>query len=178
MNLLEAFLEKQQKQLMDNRIRLHTIGRVEELPSTVFQKLNEVKKATSHFEENHLVLALNYGARNEIIDAVKRYSEALIKGKETVHELNWDKFRHYLDTSDIPDPELVIRTSGEQRISNFLLLQSAYSEYVFSPVCWPDFGPALLESAIEDYKNRERRFGKTGEQVQKEQTISLKSGSN
>ena len=175
MSLLESFLIKQQKHLLENEIRLHTIGRVDELPHSVCRQLRKVKEATNHFQENHLILALNYGARNEIIDAVNRYTDALQSGAESPGELHWGILSQYLDTSEIPDPELVIRTSGEHRISNFLLLQSAYAEYIFSPVCWPDFGPDLLESAIQDYQNRERRFGKTGEQVRNEQAFPLKS---
>ncbi|MBH53849.1 MAG: di-trans,poly-cis-decaprenylcistransferase [Opitutaceae bacterium] len=175
MKLLKSFLKKQQKHLLENEIRLHTIGRVEELPHSVFRQLKIVKEATKHFAKNHLILALNYGARNEIIDAVKRYTEAFQSGAENLGDLHWGILSQYLDTSELPDPQLVIRTSGEHRISNFLLLQSAYAEYVFSPVCWPDFSPDLLETAIEDYRNRERRFGKTGEQVRQEQDVSLKS---
>ena len=175
--LLKTFLKKQQKHLLENEIRLHTIGRVKELPNSVFHQLNKVKEATEKFTKNHLILALNYGARNEIVDAVKRYTEAFQSGTENPGELHWGILSQYLDTSEIPDPELVIRTSGEYRISNFLLLQSAYAEYVFSSVYWPDFGPELLETAIEDYRDRERRFGKTGEQLKQEQAVSLKSTS-
>lgn len=178
MNMLESFLTHQRKQLLKNKIRLHTIGRIEQLPLSVFKLLTQVKEETQHFGENHLILALNYGARNEVIDAVKRYTVAVDQGTETASALEWTTFNKYLDTSGIPDPELVIRTSGEHRISNFLLLQSAYSEYYFSPVCWPDFGPDLFEAAIQEYQNRERRFGKTGEQIRKEQSVPIKSTSS
>lgn len=178
MGLLESFLKKQRKQLLKQKIRLHTIGRVEELPPSVFKLLNKVKADTSHFEDNHLILALNYGARNEVLDAVERYTAAIQSGTELQEgELQWETFSNYLDTSGIPDPEIVIRTSGEQRISNFLLMQSAYSEYLFSPVCWPDFGPDLLEEALLEYRNRERRFGKTGAQIEQEKLLSTKSSS-
>ena len=174
MNLLESFLTQQKKHLLENKIRLHTIGRINELPPSVYQLLKAVKEETAHFAENHLILALNYGARNEVVDAVKRYARAVDQKLEPLEELNWETFSKYLDTADLPDPELVIRTSGEHRISNFLLMQSAYSEYYFSPVCWPDFGPDLFENALKDYQHRERRFGKTGDQIRKEQALSVK----
>ena len=114
-----------------------------------------------------------------MLDAVNRYTTAIQNGTEIQNDdLQWDTFSKYLDTADIPDPELVIRTSGEHRISNFLLMQSAYSEYYFSPVCWPDFGPDLFEKALTEYRNRERRFGKTGEQIEQEKLLSLKLSSS
>ena len=179
MSLLERFLKKQRKQLLKEQIRLDTIGRIEELPPSVRELLDKVKADTAHFTENHLILALNYGARNEVLDAVKRYTNAVQEGTESGDEnLEWNTFSKYLDTSGIPDPELVIRTSGEHRISNFLLMQSAYSEYFFSPVCWPDFGPELFEQALEEFESRERRFGKTGHQIEQEKLLSAKSGTS
>jgi undecaprenyl diphosphate synthase len=175
MDLLESFLQQQKKQLLKNRIRLHTIGRVQELPERVRSKLAEVKLETENFTQSHLILALNYGARNEVIDAVNRYVAATRENRTTNVNLDWNTFSAYLDTAGMPDPELVIRTSGEHRVSNFLLMQSAYSEYYFSPVCWPDFGPELFEEALNDYHNRERRFGKTGDQIRNEQSVSVNS---
>ena len=175
MDLLESFLQQQKKQLLKNRIRLHTIGRVQELPERVRSKLAEVKLETENFTQSHLILALNYGARNEVIDAVNRYVAATMENRTTNVNLDWNTFSAYLDTAGMPDPELVIRTSGEHRVSNFLLMQSAYSEYYFSPVCWPDFGPELFEEALNDYHNRERRFGKTGDQIRNEQSVSVNS---
>jgi undecaprenyl diphosphate synthase len=179
MSLLESFLKTQRKLLLKNKIKLHTIGRIEELPPSVCKRLRQVKEDTKQFEDNNLVLALNYGARNEVLDAVNRYTTALHEGVESSDdELLWETFRKYLDTAEIPDPELIIRTSGEHRISNFLLMQSAYSEFLFSPVCWPDFSPDLFETALNDYQNRERRFGKTGEQIEQEKVLSLKSSAS
>ena len=175
MDLLESFLQQQKKQLLKNRIRLHTIGRVQELPERVRSKLAEVKLETENFTQSHLILALNYGARNEVIHAVNRYVAATRENRTTNVNLDWNTFSAYLDTAGMPDPELVIRTSGEHRVSNFLLMQSAYSEYYFSPVCWPDFGPELFEEALNDYHNRERRFGKTGDQIRNEQSVSVNS---
>jgi len=178
MNLLESFLEKQKKQLLEKQIRLHTIGHVIDLPTSIRELLYEVKKDTEHFDENHLILALNYGARNEVVDAVKRYTKAVRIGTEDDNNLDWNTFSNYLDTAEFPDPELVIRTSGEHRLSNFLLMQSAYSEYFFTPVCWPDFGPDLFEEALVDYQNRERRFGKTSEQIREEQSQPLNTNNS
>ncbi len=173
MALLETFLHKQAQQLMDKKIRLHTIGRIKGLPPSVLQLLEQVKKQTEPFTEYNLTLALNYGARDEVLDAVNRYTDSLNSGETTPAQLDWSTFSQFLDTAGTPDPELVIRTSGEHRISNFLLLQSAYSEFLFSPVCWPDFDPEHLEQAITDFTKRERRFGKTGEQIKNEQSPPL-----
>ena len=156
-------------------IRLHTIGRIEELNQNVFRILSRIQQETSIYQDYHLILALNYGSRNEVLDAVGRYVKAVRTGMESLSQLSWPTFRKYLSTGYIPDPELVIRTSGEHRISNFLLLQSAYAEYYFSPVYWPDFGPDCLEVAIEDYYKRERRFGMTGDQIRQERTAPLNS---
>lgn len=178
MDLLESFLLQQKKQLLKNRIRLHTIGRIQELPKRVRDQLSEVKEETASFSQSHLILALNYGARNEVLDAVERYVAATKDNDPKERKLDWNTFSNYLDTAGIPDPELVIRTSGEHRVSNFLLMQSAYSEYFFSPVCWPDFGPELFEEALNNYRNRERRFGKTGDQVREEQAVSVNSNNS
>ena len=120
---------------------------------------------TKHFEDYTLVLALNYGSRTEIVDAARAYAAAVASGKEKLNDSSWGPFSRDLYTADMPDPDLVIRTSGETRISNFLLLQAAYAEFVFTPVLWPDFTKADLESAIADYRRRERRFGLTSEQL-------------
>jgi len=105
-----------------------------------------------------------------LIDSIKRYHAAVNHGDENIDELDWSRFQKYLHTGDFPDPELIIRTSGECRISNFLLLQSAYAEYFFSPLNWPDFGPDELEKAIEDFNHRERRFGRTSDQIRSKNT--------
>lgn len=122
--------------------------------------------ATAHFTEHTLVLALNYGARTEVLDAARAYAAAVAAGKASLDDVSsWEGFADYLYTSELPDPDLVIRTSGEHRVSNFLLVQTAYSEFVFSPVLWPDFGRADFEAAVADYRRRERRYGLTGEQI-------------
>lgn len=165
MGLLEWFLQRETARLVANRIRLRTIGRTEELPPAVQRVLAEAMAATAGFTEHTLVLALNYGARSEVADAARAYAAAVVAGRERLETTSWDTFSRYLATADLPDPDLVIRTSGETRLSNFLLLQSAYAEFVFTPVLWPDFGKAELTAAVAEYARRERRFGKTSEQL-------------
>jgi undecaprenyl diphosphate synthase len=165
MGLLEWFLKRETARLVANRIRLRTIGRIEELPNSVQRVLAEAITATAGFTEHTLVLALNYGARREVADAARAYAAAVVAGHERLETTSWDAFSRYLETADLPDPDLVIRTSGETRLSNFLLLQSAYAEFVFTPVLWPDFGKAELTAAVAEYARRERRFGKTSEQL-------------
>jgi undecaprenyl diphosphate synthase len=165
MGLLEWFLKRETARLVANRIRLRTIGRIEELPDSVQRVLAEASTATAGFTEHTLVLALNYGARREVADAARAYAAAVVAGHERLETTSWDAFSRYLETADLPDPDLVIRTSGETRLSNFLLLQSAYAEFVFTPVLWPDFGRAELTAAVAEYARRERRFGKTSEQL-------------
>ena len=165
MGLLEHFLRRETKVLVKNHIRLHTIGRTAELPAGPRAELERAVKATSQFEEWHLVLALNYGARTELVDAARAYAAAVAAGREKLNDSSWTTFRRYLYTADLPDPDLLIRTSGETRLSNFLLMQCAYAEMIFSPVLWPDFAKADLAAAVEEYARRERRFGLTGEQL-------------
>ena len=165
MGLLDFFLKRELNNLIKNRVRLHTIGRTGELPANVQRELERVKAETRHFTEWNLVLALNYGARTEVADAAKSYAEAVAAGREKLSEAGWEAFRPFLYTASLPDPDLLIRTSGETRISNFLLLQLAYAEMVFTPTLWPDFGKAELESAIAEYARRERRYGLTTEQI-------------
>jgi undecaprenyl diphosphate synthase len=165
MGLLEFYLKKELQTFVRDRVRLRTIGRTDELPAGVRQHLQRTIEETAQFTDYTLVLALNYGARTELIDAAHAYAAAVSAGREKLNDGSWDSFARYLYTADLPDPDLVIRTSGETRISNFLLMQSAYAEFVFTPVLWPDFGRAELVAAIAEYARRERRFGLTGEQV-------------
>ncbi|GHC10661.1 isoprenyl transferase [Cerasicoccus arenae] len=166
MDLLELFLKRNIKDLIKNEVRLNVIGRPEELPDRVQKPLHKALEQTAHFTERQLNVALNYGSRTEVLDAVRAYAEAVREGKEDPRNLDWPHFENYLYTRGVPDPDLLIRTSGESRISNFLLMQCAYSELFFSPVFWPEFGREHFLKAIESYQQRERRFGKTGEQVQ------------
>ena len=165
MGLLDYFLKRELNNLIKNRVRLLTIGRTEALPENVRRELNRVIEATKDFTDWTLVLALNYGSRTEIADAARDYAVAVAAGKES-GESSWENFSRYLYTAKIPDPDLLIRTSGELRVSNFLLLQCAYSEMVFMPVPWPDFGEAELRAAVDEYARRERRYGLTTEQLQ------------
>ena len=146
-------------------MRLRTIGRIDEMPENVRRELERVKEATKHFTEWNLVLALNYGAQTEAADAARAYAEAVAAGREKPDEASWERFRRYLYTADLPEPDLLIRTSGELRISNFLMLQLAYAEMIFTPTLWPDFGKADLQAAVDDYARRERRYGLTTEQI-------------
>ena len=165
MVLLERFLRRETAELLRQKIRLHTIGRTDELPAKVQHELARAKEATAKFKEWHLVLALNYGSRTEVADAAAAYARAAVEGREDPAECTWENFSRYLYTDGIPDPDLIIRTSGESRISNFLLMQGAYSEMVFSPQLWPDFTAQDFRAALDEYARRERRFGLTGEQV-------------
>jgi len=138
MSLLEFFLRRETKNLVKHRIRLHTIGRIEELPAGPLRELKRALAATRHFTEWNLVLALNYGSRTELADAARAYAAAIAAGRENPDEASWTALSRYLYTVDLPDPDLLIRTSGETRLSNFLLMQCAYAELVFSPVfCGP-----------------------------------------
>jgi undecaprenyl diphosphate synthase len=165
MGLLEYFLRKETATLVKNGVRLRTIGRTQDLPPVVRAELDKAIAATAHFTGHTLILALNYGSRNEVIDAARAYAAAVAAGKEKLNDDSWSTFSRYLYTSGIPDPDLVIRTSGETRISNFLLLQAAYAEFMFTDVLWPDFTKADLAAALADYGRRERRFGLTGDQL-------------
>lgn len=168
MGLLETFLAREKTNLVKNQIRLRAIGRLEALPRGARAALEDVMAATRHFTEYTLVLALNYGARTEVLDAARAFASAVAAGTARLEDADsWEGFARHLYTADLPDPDLVIRTSGETRLSNFLLVQAAYAEFVFTPVLWPDFGRADLESAVDDYRRRERRYGLTGEQVSK-----------
>lgn len=165
MELLELFLKRETKTLVKKRVRLHAIGRIDELPERAREALKKAIDATAEFDDWHLTLALNYSSRNEVLDAAKAFSEAIASGKVSPNTLDWNDFAKYLYTAQLPDPDLIIRTSGETRISNFLLMQSAYAEFYFTETLWPDFGKEQLREAIACYCNRERRFGKTGEQI-------------
>ena len=163
MTLLVSAINKETKTLMNNNIRLCTIGDINKLPSKAQKELQEAITKTKDNTRMTLVLALSYSGRGEIINAVQN----IIKDGKKPEEINEDTFQQYLTTKSVPDPELLIRTSGEYRISNFLLWQIAYSELYFTNTLWPDFRKADLYKAILNYQNRERRFGKTTEQLQK-----------
>jgi undecaprenyl diphosphate synthase len=165
LTLLEDYLPRELDRMLKQGIRLHIIGRLDRFPDKTRRMIEEALERTRHLDNAHLVIALGYGARQELVDAVRSYTAAVLEGREHLNNLSYEAFAQHLHTGDIPDPDLVIRTSGEHRISNFLLLQSAYAEYYFSDVLWPDFGRQELERALEAYARRERRFGLTSEQV-------------
>ncbi len=166
MEILVDAIENETKTLMNNNIKLLTIGNISQLPEKVRQKLMSCIERTANNTGLALVLALSYSARWEIIDAVKKISADVSSGKISDNEITDDLFSSYLTTAFIPDPELIIRTSGEQRISNFLLWQIAYSEFYFTQQHWPEFRKESFYEAIVAFQNRERRFGKISEQIQ------------
>ena len=165
MSLLESFLKVQEKQLIKRGMRLRVLGRTSELPTSTQKQLHKTEQATQAFDNLTVGLALNYGSRTEVVDAVKAITRDAQEGRLDLNELDYDVFRQYLYTKEMPDPDLIIRTSGECRLSNFLLLQSAYSEIYLSDVLWPDFDQAEFGAALKAYASRERRFGKTAQQL-------------
>ncbi len=166
MNLLNDFLTDQLKELLRHKVRLRVIGRHQELPRHIQERLNEAEAKTAQFTRHTLALALNYGSRTEIIDAIKAVTRAVQDGEVDLNRFDYESLRPFLYTGEIPDPDLIIRTSGESRLSNFLMLQSAYSEIYFSPVLWPDFNEKTFQTALNEFGSRERRYGKTTDQLQ------------
>lgn len=165
MSLLEEYLSKELKELQKQEIKLTTIGQIDHLSAKVKDKLLEAVASTINNDRMVLTLALGYGGRDEIIFAVRKLVEDAKRDKLQVNDIDKDMFGKYLQTSGIPDPDLLIRTSGEYRISNFLLWQLAYAELYFTDVLWPDFKKEDLLKAIASYQMRERRFGLTSEQL-------------
>ncbi|OPY11146.1 MAG: Ditrans,polycis-undecaprenyl-diphosphate synthase ((2E,6E)-farnesyl-diphosphate specific) [Syntrophus sp. PtaB.Bin001] len=172
MNLLEEYLDSQLSEMMEYGIRLRMIGDIDLLRNSVKKKLKEVMEKTADNDKLTLILALSYGGRNEILSAVNRILDDCMRGRIRPENLTREIFSQYLYTADIPDPDLLIRTSGEYRLSNFYLWQIAYTEFHFTDVLWPDFCRDDLIRAIIDYQSRERRFGMTGEQLKRNQSES------
>lgn len=166
MSLLSDYLDQEVTTMQKQQIRLVTIGDIERLYPKVRDKLEQVKKLTEKNDKMVLNLALSYGSRNEIISAVQKIMADSRNGKLDAANIDQKIFERYLFTREMPDPDLLIRTSGEYRISNFLLWQLAYTELYFTDVLWPDFSKEDLLKAIVTYQRRERRFGLTSEQVQ------------
>lgn len=165
MALLVETLRKEVNTLNKNDIRLNAIGNIKQLPKRSYEALLECMDNTKDNKRMTLTLALNYSARWEIVDAAKNLSVDVKQGLINPDEIDDIVFKRYLNTSDMPDPELMIRTSGEKRISNYLLYQLAYTELYFTDIYWPDFRREDLYKAIIDFQQRERRFGKTSEQI-------------
>jgi undecaprenyl diphosphate synthase len=159
MRYLESFLLKEVKDMHKNNIRFNTIGEGDPLPADIQKKIKEAKLTTKENTGLTVTLALNYGSRQEIVEAAKRFCRDVSSKKESIGDLNIEKFSKYLYTVDLPDPDLLIRTSGEARISNFLLWQLSYAELYFTKKLWPDFKADDFKAAIEEYQARERRFG-------------------
>jgi undecaprenyl diphosphate synthase len=159
MGLLRRFVRNDLAELHQNNIRVRIIGERSGLDPDIGRLLVEAEDLTKNNDGLTLVVAFNYGARQESVRAARRIAEAVERGEARAQDIGMETFERFLDAPDIPDPDVIIRTSGEQRLSNFLLWQAAYSELVFVPTYWPDFDRAALESAIREYQQRERRFG-------------------
>lgn len=166
MSLLVEMIAKETSDLLKNNIRLMAIGNLDRLPNDAHKALKQCIEDTSVSTGPTLVLALSYSSRWEIAEAAKKIASDINTGK--LREIDESTFSDYLTTKGIPDPELLIRTGGECRISNFLLWQAAYSEFYFTDILWPDFREEAFVDAILDYQSRERRFGKTSEQINDE----------
>lgn len=164
MELLKQYLLKEGERLVENDVRLNAIGRLHELPEDVYEVLTQTMEKTRRCKNLTLTLALSYGGREEIVDAVKKITS---NGKISPEKINKTNFSNYLYTGDLPEPDLLIRTSGEMRLSNFMLWQLAYTEIYVTKTLWPNFRKRHLVKAILNYQRRERRFGLTGEQVKK-----------
>ena len=159
MGLLRRFIRNDLAELHSNGVRVRIIGERGNLDPDIRRLLEEAEQLTRENTNLLLIVAFNYGARDEIARAVRRLAASVATGALKPEAITEDMIGENLDAADIADPDLIIRTSGEQRLSNFLLWQAAYSELVFSPVYWPDFDRATLEAAIDEYRRRERRFG-------------------
>jgi undecaprenyl diphosphate synthase len=160
MRYLNNFLRNEIEDLNKNNIKLTVIGKEKPLPDYLLKRIKFAQDYSRNNTGMNLIIALNYGARQEIVDAVKRYALSVLEKKENLNDLNEEKFANFLYTQGIPDPDLLIRTSGELRVSNFLLWQISYTEFYFTKKYWPDFTEEDLLEAIADYQGRQRRFGR------------------
>lgn len=159
MNLLVEFVVKELDYLHKNDVKITLMGNIEDLPERTRQEVARSIELTKNNKTLHLNIALSYGSRNEILKAVKKIINEYENNEITIDEINEENFKKYLFTHDMPDPDLLIRTSGEMRLSNFLLYQLAYTEFYFTDIMWPDFKLEELLTAIQSYQNRKRRFG-------------------
>ena len=165
MTLLSESIVKESDELMSKEIRMHVIGEIDKLPELVQEQLMNIVEITKNNSKTNLVLALSYGSQREILNAVKKIAQDVKQGKINLEDIDEKVFENHLYTKDFPPVDLLIRTSGEVRISNFLLWQIAYAELQFLDIYWPDFTEEDLFQCILNYQNKERRFGKTSEQV-------------
>ena len=159
MSLLKTFLKKDEHELHENQVRLRVTGRIQDLPKAVRAELERVMEATKNYEKGHLILALSYGGRAEIVDAVRVLAAEAKAGRIDPAKIDEKAIAARLYLPDVPDPDLMIRTSGELRLSNFLLWELSYSEFYFTETLWPDFREADFAKALEEYARRQRRYG-------------------
>jgi undecaprenyl diphosphate synthase len=160
MGLLEYYLSTERNKLIEQGVRFRTIGRIHALPTSALQWVRAAERETAHLDKLHLTVALSYGGRSEIVDAIRGLVRDAQEGKLHAEDIDEHHIQQYLYTHDLPDPDLLIRTSGETRISNFLLWQLAYTELYFTPTLWPDFRRRELLLALLEFQRRERRFGR------------------
>jgi len=177
MRLLHSYLGSNVQRMNDNNVRIRYIGRTEELPTDVQEKMHWAEEETTGNTGTTLTLALNYGARSEIVDAVRSICADVRDSKLDIADVDEGEIQRRLYTADMPDPDLVVRTSGEMRISNFLLWQIAYSEIFVTDRLWPDFRGIHMLEAIEDYQRRERRYGGLGDGTESDDISSLPANS-
>ncbi len=166
MGLLERYLRDETQEMLDNGVRLRGIGELDKLPEDVRMLLGMAEQLTAHNEGMELLLALSYGARAELVSAVRALAREVADGRLAVDAIDEEEVAKHLYTAGLPDPDLLIRTSGDLRVSNFLLWQIAYAELYVTPVPWPEFRRANLAEAFEAYRARQRRYGRTGDQVE------------
>ena len=159
MALLKTFLKKDEHELHENQVRLRVTGRIQDLPKAVRAELERVMEATKNYEKGHLILALSYGGRTEIVDAVRVIAAKAKAGEIDPAQIDEALVARHLYLPDVPDPDLMIRTSGELRLSNFLLWELSYAEFYFVDTLWPDFREADFAQALAEYSRRRRRFG-------------------
>ena len=164
MKLLESYLKNCTKTAEKNNMRVRVIGDRSRLSERFQEQISELERVSAQYDGLNLQIAINYGSRDEMVRAMKKMCQDICDGVHRTEEVDETLFASYLDTAGIPDPDLLIRTSGEQRLSNYLLWQLAYSEFYFTSVPWPDFDRKEVEKAVEAYNSRDRRFGKIAEE--------------
>lgn len=164
MNLLRSYMKNAIKRAQKNNMCVRVIGDKSKLAPDLIEKIDELEAITKNNTGLHFQIAINYGSRDEITRAVRKLAEKVTKGEIAPEDITEERIADELDTAGLPDPDLMIRTSGEQRISNFLLWQLAYSEFYYTSVPWPDFNKAELQKAVEAYENRDRRYGRVKEE--------------
>ena len=167
MDLLKSTIKEHGKDFLQNKIRFRTIGNISQLPKDCAELIDDLAERTKNFDSATLILALNYGSRDEICRAVKNIVKDASNKKISEQDIDWTSVSSYLDTAGIPDPDLMIRTSGEMRLSNYLMMQAAYAELYFTKTYWPDFDKEEFIKAVKEYQRRERRYGLTTDQLKK-----------